>query len=111
MLGHRDQLGHVQALAGAFADDGGGGVLVAVAGGGGDRQPQPMTGRRNGAVGVRLGAGRSVSGGRLDRQMPAEAAQGLLAAAWASAQVRAPGMTSAGRSDRARATMAWARAR
>jgi hypothetical protein len=37
LLGHRDQLGRIKALAGAFADDGGGGVLVGVAGGGRDR--------------------------------------------------------------------------
>jgi hypothetical protein len=42
LLGHRDQLGCLQALAGAFADDGGGGILVAISGGGRDRQPQAV---------------------------------------------------------------------
>ena len=43
-LGHRHQLGHLDAVTRAFADQGGP-VLVAVAGGGSHRQPQPMAGR------------------------------------------------------------------
>jgi hypothetical protein len=45
-LGHRDQLGHVQAVGGAFTDQTGRGVLVAVAGSRSYREAQPMPGRR-----------------------------------------------------------------
>jgi hypothetical protein len=42
LLGYRDQLGHLQTLADALADDGGDGVLVAALGRGRDRQPQAV---------------------------------------------------------------------
>ena len=82
-LGHRDQLGYVQAVPGAFAHEGGG-VLVAVAGGRSHGQPQPMRSRRRP---TRLGCwrGRPLPvavglGWRFDGQLPLEAAQSLLAA-------------------------------
>jgi hypothetical protein len=81
-LGHRDQLGHVQAVPGAFAHEGGG-VLVAVTGGRGHGQPEAMSGWRQ-PTRLRwwLGQPQGVAvgvGGWLDRQVPLEAAQGLLA--------------------------------
>jgi hypothetical protein len=97
-LGHGDQLAWIEAAAGGLMDHGGGGGLVSIVGGGGDRQLQPGAARRPGRCRRSLPV--AVAGWRLDRQM----------AACASAQVRAPGITSEGRQDRARATMACARA-
>jgi hypothetical protein len=111
-LGHRDQLGGVQTAAFTLADQRGGGGLVAVTGGGGHRQPQPLAARQRRRLnGTIRRSAVAVVGGRLDRQMPSKAAQNLQAARLGSAQVRAPGMASWGRQDRARATIAWARAR
>ena len=81
-LGHRDQLGHLQAVGGGLADQGGGGVLVAVAGGRGHGQPQPMPGRRRPGRLRRRGwpePSPSASGGGSMARCPLEAAQGLLA--------------------------------
>jgi len=82
-LGHRDQLGGVEAVSGGLADQGDGVVLVAVAGRRSHGEAQPVAGRgwprwlvrRHGRPqAVAIGVGRW-----LDGQMPAEAAQGLLA--------------------------------
>ena len=109
-LGHRHQLGHVQAVGGGLADQGGGGVLVAVAGGRGHGQAQPMAGRRRPGRLRRRGRSRPRRRRRvgLDGQVPWRPLRASWPAAWASTQVRAPGKTSAGRQDRARATRAWA---
>jgi len=79
-LGHRNQLGLIQALAGAFADDGGGGVLVAVAGGSRDRQPQPMPAGQRRRGWLAWGAGPVGVMGWFDRQMLLEARQRALSA-------------------------------
>jgi hypothetical protein len=98
------------------ADQGGGGVLVAVAGGRGHGQPQPVAGRyRPARLGRQKGWPEAVAvlvGWGLDRQMALKAAQGLLAGLGRlDPGPSAPGKTSVGRQARARATMAWARAR
>jgi hypothetical protein len=80
VFGHRDQLDRIQAVAGAFADQGGGGALVAVPGGGRDRQPQPIpTGQGPRWLGcLAVGLDAAVVGGWLHRQMPPQARQGAL---------------------------------
>jgi hypothetical protein len=108
-LGHRQQLGHVHAVGGGLANQGGSGLLIAIAGGRSHGQPQPMPGRRRpsrrrerpGAVAVGVGGGSIASCPWRPRRASGPA--------WdASAQVRAPGKTSVGRQDRARATIACA---
>ena len=44
-FGHRDQLGHLHAVARPFANQGDGGVLVTIPGGRSYGQAQPMPGR------------------------------------------------------------------
>jgi hypothetical protein len=109
-LGHRNQLGDVDAVGGGLADQGGGGLLVAVAGGRDHGQPQPMPGRRwPNRLGRWWGRPQPVAigiGGWFDGQVSLEAAQGLLAALGGLGPGRAPGKTSVGRQLRARATMA-----
>ena len=74
------------------------------------RRSRCPAGAGPGGSGGRSGR-RRVSGGGSMASCPLRPLRASWPAACASTQVRAPGKTSVGRQDRARATMAWARAR